>query len=217
MEKIRILIVDHQEVVLTGVTCALSSHEEFEVIGTAKTGREALQKAKDLKPDVVIMDVNMPDIDGVEATLEIKKMNPKVRVIIFTMYSDAECLLDLLRADISGYILKEDTMADLIRAVQASAEKRMFFSNSSGQILFHCMDGISKIKETEGRLNLLSRREREILRLMGDGLLVRQIAERLSISPKTVETHKYNIMDKLGVSRSPDLVKIAVREKLGRP
>ncbi len=213
-KQTRILIVDDHQVVVGGIRSALGERPEFLVVGEALNGREAVRLAQTLKPDVVIMDITMPDLNGIDATLQIKKLNREIRVVIFSMHSDKEYVMDLLKADISAYVLKEDPMPELLDAVEAAACGRTFFSKSAAQILLNCLHSLEQLKQSKKPLGQLSIREREVLQLLAEGHTIKRIAEKLIISPKTVETHKYNIMSKLGVSKVAELTRLAIREKI---
>ncbi len=217
--KTKILIVDDHWVVVQGINAALEDHQEFEVVGTASDGLEAIKRVKSLKPDIVIMDISMPNLNGIEAAYEIKKFNKKVRIVIFTMYWDKEYVLSLFRAGISGYVLKEETISDLILALKAVTGGGTYYSKSAQEVIqrhledLELRDGENTL-EVEDTFRRLSVREKEVFPLLADGLGTREISERLGISPKTVESHKYNIMEKLNVTSVADLTKIALRKNL---
>ena len=213
----KILIVDDHQVVLGGIKSTLSEHSRFLVVGEARNGREAVRMTQALKPDVVIMDITMPDLNGIDATIQIKKLDGSIRVIIFSMHADKEYVMDLLKADISAYVLKEDPMTELIEAIDETSQGKTFFSKSATQILLSCIHSLGRLKDRDKPLGELSVREREVLQLLAEGHTVKVIGEKLAISPKTVESHKYNIMSKLGVSRAAELTRIAIREKIITP
>ena len=217
--KTRVLIVDDHWVVVEGIKSALAEHPEFEVAGTASDGLEAIHKVKSLKPDMVIMDISMPNINGIEATYDIKKFNKSIRIVIFTMHSDKEYVLALYRAGISGYVLKEESISDLILALRSVKGGGNYFSEPVQQVIHaHMADletGDTKTaREVEDGIIRLSVREKEVFPLLADGLSPKEISKRLGISPKTVESHKYNIMEKLEVDSIADLTKIALRKNL---
>lgn len=219
-DKTKILIVDDHWVVVEGIKGALENHEEFVVVGTAPDGLEAIERVKSLKPDVVILDISMPHLNGVEAALEIKRLDKKVRIVIFSMYSDKEYVLSLFKAGISAYVLKEEPLSNLVLAVKSAKTGGTYYSPAVHMAIREHMDnleagvGDAARRSEKDSLTCLSFREKEMFPLLADGLSVREIAKRLGISPKTVESHKYNIMDKLHVTSPIDLTKIALRKNL---
>lgn len=215
--RTRILIVDDHQVVIGGIKSTLSEYPELEVIGEALNGREAVRRVKAQRPDIVIMDISMPDLNGIDATLQIKKSHPKARIIIFTMYSDREYVVDLLKAGISGYVLKEDPMSDLILAIQAVKGGGTYFSSMVPGVLVNHLRKADSPEEANDGFKDLSLRERELLQLLAEGNSVKDISVKLDLSHKTVESHKYNMMEKLGVRTLADLTKIAIKKKLIQP
>jgi DNA-binding NarL/FixJ family response regulator len=217
--KTKVLIVDDHWVVVEGINASLKEHGEFEVVGTASDGLEAIQKVKSLKPDIVIMDISMPNLNGIEAVNSIKKINKAIRIVIFSMYSDKEYVLSLFRGGVSGYVLKEEAISDLILALKSVRGGGTYYSQSVQKAIQEHMedlesgDGKSARGVGNGILNL-SVREKEVFPLLADGLTPREISKRLGISSKTVESHKYNIMEKLNAKSVSDLTKIALRKKL---
>lgn len=214
--KIKILLVDDHMVVVEGVKSALQGHPEFEIVGSASDGLEAVDMAKTLRPDVVLLDISIPNLNGVQATSQIKQFDNEIAVVIFTMYSDKEYIVSLFRKGISAYILKEEPMSNLILALKAVKEGGSFFSSSVRKILLGYTRELELGRGANDGFEKLSARELEVFRLLADGLTVREIADLLCISPKTVESHKYNIMGKLKVQTLSDLTKIALRRKLIR-
>lgn len=215
----KVLIVDDHWVVVEGIQAALEKHDEFEVVGTASDGLEGIKAVRSLKPHIVIMDISMPNLNGIQATYEIKKFNKDIRIVIFTMYSDKEYVLSLFRAGISAYVLKEETVSDLIAALYSIKGGGTYYSTSVEKLLREHMEdlemgGRETAREVEDGLIHLSVREKEVFPLLADGLSAREIAERLGISPKTAESHKYNIMEKLNATSVADLTKIALKKNL---
>jgi len=214
MAKTKILIVDDHRVVIKGIKSELCGHSEFEVVGEALNGRQAVKLAESLRPDIVIMDISMPELNGIDATLQIKKMFPDIHVIIFTMYSNKEYVIDLFMAGISGYVLKDDPMSDLILALKAVRNGGTYFSTMAPSVLLNHMKALEKGKTNKDLFNDLSVREREVFQLLAEGNPVKEIGARLCISPKTVESHKYNIMAKLNIHTMTDLIKVAIRKNI---
>lgn len=214
MEKVEILIVDDHRVVIEGIKSSLQEHPEFEVVGEAVDGLQAVEFVKTLKPDIVIMDVSMPNLNGIDATRQINKFSPETRIVIYTMYSDKELVIDLFKEGISAYVLKDDPLADLILALKAVKGGGTYFSTMAPTILVRHMEELEEKTKEEDAFETLSRREKEVFLLLAEGKGIKKIADELFISPKTVETHKYNIMEKLQAASVVDLTKIAIRKNL---
>ena len=216
----KVLIVDDHWVVTKGIEVALADEPDFEVIGTASDGKKALEQVRHLRPDIVVLDISMPELNGVDAAAEIRKLGEETRIIIFTMYSDREYVIPLFRMGISGYILKEEALSDLILALKSVSNHGTYFSPSIQRIIRDHMEelemggGRTSDRGEQNGLSKLSAREKEVFPLLADGLSAREIGKRLYISPKTVESHKYNIMDKLGVKSIADFTKIAIKKHL---
>jgi DNA-binding NarL/FixJ family response regulator len=213
-DKTKILIVDDHRVVIEGIKSSLQEHPEFEVVGEAVDGLQAVEFVKTLKPDIVIMDVSMPNLNGIGATREINQFSPESRIVIYTMYSDKELVIDLFKAGISAYVLKDDPLSDLILALRAVKGGGTYFSTMAPTILVRHTEELEEKTKEEDSFDTLSQREKEVFLLLAEGKSIKKIAEELFISPKTVESHKYNIMEKLQATSIVDLTKIAIREKL---
>jgi DNA-binding NarL/FixJ family response regulator len=211
MPKVSILIVDDHGVVIEGIKSAIREREEFEVVGAAYSGRQAIDLIKSIRPEIVIMDISMADINGVEATKQIKRLFSDTKIIIYTMFSNEEFVVELFKAGISGYVLKQDPFSDLMVAIDAVKAGGTYFSTTAPKIL---VDHIKELESGKKSLGVLSLREQEVFRLLADGKSVKQIGEKLCISPKTVESHKYSIMAKLNAQSITDLTKIAIKHKL---
>ena len=214
MPKTKILIADDHYVVSAGIRSALMEQPEFEVVGNVTDGRQAVEFVKSLAPDIVIMDISMPNLSGIEATRQIKQINPEIRIVIYTMHSDKGFVVDLFKAGISAYILKDDPLSDLILALQAVKTGGTYFSTMAPTILLRHMKNLEDKVTNEDPFDRLSLREKEVFQLLADGKSVKETARELCISPKTVESHKYNIMEKLRVNKTIDLTKIAIRKNL---
>jgi len=216
MTKTKVLIVDDHRVVIEGIKSALSVSPDLEVIGEALNGHQAIKKSKSLKPDIVIMDISMPDLNGIDATLQIKKLDPRIKIIIFSMYSNREYVIDLFKAGISSYVLKKDPMSDLVSAIKAVERGGTYFTTISSEILLNYVKELDDSnKNNNNNINgfeSLSLREREVFQLLSEGKPIKGIAETLGISRKTVETHKYNIMEKLHAKNITDLTKLAIKK-----
>lgn len=214
-KKTTILLVDDHEVVIAGIRSTLCTRgEEFDVVGEALNGHQALELVESLRPDIVIMDISMPDLNGVESTKQIKNLFPDTRIIIYTMFTNKEYVIELFKAGISGYVLKQDPFSDLLLSIDAVIAGGTYFSTMAPAIL---SDHLKILEDERGgmkRLEILSRRERQVFVILADGKSIKHIAEKLFISPKTVESHKYNILAKLGVSSITELTRIAIKYKL---
>jgi DNA-binding NarL/FixJ family response regulator len=211
---IKILIVDDHRVVIEGIKSALREDPEFEVVGETVDGLRALELVRSLNPDIVIMDISMPNLNGIEATKRIKKERPWIGVVIFTMYSNKEFVIDLFKAGISAYILKDDPLTDLVFAIKAVKGGGTYFSTMAPSVLLNHMKELEEGTAVKDYYFRLSQREKEVFRLLAEGKSIREIAAILFISPKTVESHKYNIMEKLHVRSIIDLTKMAIRKNL---
>jgi len=211
---IRILIADDHGVMRKGLRLQLEQHGGIEVIGEAADGREAVKLAEELRPDLVIMDIGMPNLNGVEATAQIIKRNPNVGIIILSVYSDEEYLLRALTAGAKGYLLKESADVDLFRAVEAVAQRKSFFSPTIAKMLLD--DYVQQLRRRglQDSYDLLSDREKEIFQLLAQGKSNKEVATLLNLSPYTVETHRTHIMQKLDLHSSVDLVLYAVRKRI---
>ncbi len=212
MSKTKILIVDDHRLVIEAIKSALQDFPDFEVVGEAVDGLQSVKLAKSLGPDIVLMDVLMPNLNGIGATQQIKQFNPEIKIIIYTMCSDKELVIDLFKAGISAHVLKDDPLSDLILALNAVRGGGTYFSTMAPPILLGHIQNLETQTTSMDSFENLSRREREIFRLLADGKHVKRIAGQLQISPKTVETHKYNIMQKLGVRSMAELTKIEFRD-----
>jgi len=214
MSKNRILIVDDHGVVIEGIRSRFQEQEGFEVVGEAFNGRQALRLVESYRPDIVIMDISMPELNGVEATKQIKELFPETSIIIYTMFSNEEYVIELFRAGISGYVLKQDPFSDLMLALNVVKAGGSYFSTMAPKILSDYLTTLDGGLKKYADLESLSLREREIFKLLADGKSIKKIGFDLFISPKTVESHKYNIMAKLGVQNITELTKIAIKQKL---
>ncbi|MGE5204700.1 MAG: response regulator [Chlamydiota bacterium] len=214
MKKIRILIADDHGVVRKGLRLQLEQQPDFEVIGEASDGREAVGMAEELTPDVVIMDIAMPNLNGIQATTQIVKKNPQVGVIILSMHSDETYLTRTLTAGAKGYLLKDNADVDLHRAVQVVAQGKPFFSPAIADTLLEDYMRQLQQRGLQDSYDLLTEREKEILQLLAEGRSNKEVASTLDLSPNTVETHRTRIMQKLDLHSSADIVLYAVRKKI---
>jgi two-component system, NarL family, response regulator NreC len=212
VKKIRILIADDHGIVRKGLRLQLEQNDDFEVIAEATDGREAVRLAEELTPDVVIMDIAMPNLNGIEATTQLVKKNPQVGVIILSMYSDETYLMRTLAAGAKGYLLKDSADVDLHRAVQVVAEGKPFFSPAIADTLLEDYMRQLQQRGLQDSYDLLTEREKEILQLLAEGKSNKDVAGMLNLSTNTVETHRTRIMQKLDLHSTAEIVLYAVRK-----
>ncbi|MHB8793689.1 MAG: response regulator [Thermoleophilia bacterium] len=213
MSKIRILLADDHAILRAGLVRLLSEEPDIEVIGEADNGREAVQKVQELHPDIVLMDIGMPVMNGMEATKQIKKRDQDVKILVLTMHDNEEYLFQVLQAGASGYVLKKAADSDLVNAIHVVNRGDCFLYPSAAKMVVE--DYLEKLKhgqEPTSSFDTLTDREREILTLVAEGYTNREIAEALFISVKTVETHKANIMEKLNLHKRAELVRYAIKK-----
>jgi two-component system, NarL family, response regulator LiaR len=205
--KIRIMLVDDHAVVRSGLSAFLSVNPDFELVGEAENGEQAVVRARTLKPDVILMDLMMPVMDGVAATAAIKKQNPAIQVIALTSFQEDELVRNAMKAGAIGYLMKNVTARELAAAIKAAREGKMTLSPEAAQALVRASQ---QAQETES----LTEREREVLKLMVEGLNNAEIAERLVVSLSTIKYHISNILMKLGVDNRVAAVTMAIQKKL---
>jgi DNA-binding NarL/FixJ family response regulator len=208
---IRTLLVDDHELVRQGVAAMLATAEDIHVVGEARTGREAIECARRELPDVVLMDVRMPDMDGLEATRRIKEERPRTAVIMVTMHENAAYLREAVRAGAAGYLLKDVSKGELVDAIRQVSSGGAFIES---QMLRGMLSELRPQGAAPAAARNLTKREREILALVAEGLSNREIAERLVLSPETVKSHVAAVLEKLGVSDRTQAAIYAVRNGL---
>lgn len=210
--KLRILLVDDHELMRDGLRAMIEKEPELELAGEAASGRDAVARARELAPDVVIMDVAMKDVNGIEATRQILAERPQTKVVALSSHADRRYVTSILRAGASGYVLKANAYTELRRALEAAVVGRSFVS---AQLVGGVVDSVRTGGGEEGSVfERLGPREREVLQLLAEGLSSPEIGRRLHISTSTVETHRRNVMRKLDLHSVADLTKYAVREGL---
>jgi DNA-binding NarL/FixJ family response regulator len=208
---IRILIADNHTLFSQGVRSLVEQQPDFEVVGEAADGRQAVAQCRELRPDVVLMDVVMPGLNGLEATRQIRQEVPETRVLALSMHVDKRYVLGMLEAGASGYLAKDSPFDEVARALRAVAAGHVYLAPSvAGLVVEGYARRASPAAETATAV--LSQREREVLQLLAEGGKARQIARQLHISVKTVETHRRNLLAKLGLESLADLVRYAIRE-----
>ncbi len=206
---IRILLADDHKIIRDGLRAILDKHPDLSVVAEAENGRKAVALARKHQPDVMIVDINMPDLNGMEATRQILDDQPEIRVIALSMLSDRRQVVGMLRAGASGYLLKDCASEELILAIQTVSRGQTYLSPLISGIVKECL--LHQL-EDDSPINLLTPREREILQLIAEGKSVKNIASHLNVSIKTVETHRQNIMKKLEIDNLAALIKLSIRE-----
>ncbi|MDO8567636.1 MAG: response regulator transcription factor [Dehalococcoidales bacterium] len=214
MSRIKVLIADDHAIVREGIRLILAAKEDIEVVGEAADGLQAIEQVRKLTPDIVLMDIAMPGLGGLEATLEIVKISPASKILVLTQYDDREYIYRFLKAGAAGYVLKRAAGSDLVAAIQAVAQGNSFVDPA---VADKVIKGFLEQPETGGDEALYDRlgdRERQVLKLIAEGYTAQHIADMLSLSIKTVMTHRTNIMEKLGFHNRTELIKYAIRKGL---
>jgi len=214
--KLRILVADDHELVRRGLCTLLQAHEDWEICGEAVDGREAVEKAKQLKPDVIILDVGMPNLNGLDATRQLCRQNAHYKVIVLTITDTDQVIREALDAGARGFVLKSDAARDLVAAVEALQRNRMFFTpRVNDMVLAGFLDkGQTTSTNMVAELPKLTPREREVVQLIAEGKSSKEVASLLNLSTKTAETHRSNIMRKLGLHSIRDLVVYAIKNNI---
>jgi DNA-binding NarL/FixJ family response regulator len=212
MNTIRILLADDHKLIRGGLRLVIDQQPDLSVVGEADDGRQAVELAKSLKPKVVVMDIGMPNLNGIEAARQITAMHPDRAVIMLSMHSDEGYVLRALGAGARGYLLKDSATTDLVQAIRAVVEGKSFFSPAVSKVLLE--DYVRKLRRSgaEDSYDLLSPREREVLQLVAEGKSNKEVAGLLHLSVYTVETHRAKIMQKLNLNGVPELILYAVRK-----
>jgi DNA-binding NarL/FixJ family response regulator len=212
MQKIRVLVADDHTIVRDGICALLALVADVEVVGEAANGREALKKVKELAPDVVLMDIAMPIMGGLEATRRICREFPGTKVLALTQYDDKEYVFPLIEAGACSFISKTAASSELIWGIRAVCRGESFLSPSVARLLVEEYQQGAHLQDIRDPYEQLTDRERDVLKLMAEGHTTQEIADMLVISPKTVEGHKTNLMSKLGIHNRTDLIKYALRK-----
>ena len=209
--SIRIILADDHAIVRHGLSRSFQQEEDIEVIAQAKDGRSTVELAREMAPNVVVMDIGMPDLNGIEATRQITRESPQVKIIALSMHSSRKYVTEMFKAGASGYLLKNCDFEELADAVRTVAGGKTHISPSISDVVIQHVNGS---EERDSAFSVLTRREREVLQLLAEGKTTKQAALRLYISPKTVEVHRLNIMSKLDVDSIALLTKYAIQEGL---
>jgi DNA-binding NarL/FixJ family response regulator len=212
MKPIRVLLADDHKLIRAGLVLVVQQQPDLSVIGEADDGRQAVQLVESLKPDVVVMDIGMPNLNGIEAARQITASRPDTAVVILSMHADEGYVLRALKAGARAYLLKDSATTDLVQAIRAVVEGKSFFSPAVSKVLLQ--DYMRKLRRTgaEDSYDLLSPREREVLQLVAEGKSNKEVANLLNLSTYTVETHRAKIMQKLNLKGVPELILYAVRK-----
>ena len=212
MRHLRVMLADDHTLIRAGLRLVVAQEPDFTVVGEAENGRQAVAMAESLAPDVAVLDIGMPELNGIEACLQIRERRSETEVVMLSMHSDEGYVLRSLKAGARAYLLKDSAEADLARAIRAASEGKSFFSPSVGKVLLE--DYMRKLQRTgaEDSYELLSPREREVLQLVAEGKSSKEIANLLNLSVYTVETHRAKVMQKLNLRGVPELILYAVRK-----
>jgi DNA-binding NarL/FixJ family response regulator len=216
-ENLRIMIADDHEIIRRGLKALLSARPGWVICAEAATGREAISKAEEHRPDIVVMDISMPVLNGLEATRRIRKLLPKTQVVILSLHYSDHLVREVLDSGARSYILKSDASRDLFQAIEALVEQRTFFTSGAAQVLVDGFCNPSPTGEPALMRKSLSAREREIVQLLAEGKSSKEVAVVLGISVKTAETHRANIMRKLEMHSVSELVRYAVKNCMIEP
>ena len=213
MLKKKVLIADDHALVREGIAAFLKLCDDVEVVAEASDGIEALEKTARFRPDIIIMDINMPKLGGLETTLEIKKLYPEIKVLVLTQYEDREYISRFLKAGVSGYLLKKAVGSDLIAALKAIVRGELYlYSSIASEVVAGYLHGGDREVCTENPYDKLSDREKQVLKLVAEGHTHKEVADMLTISVKTVIAHQTNIGEKLGIHTRAGLIKFAIQK-----
>ena len=210
-KPVTIVLADDHTVVRQGLVKLLEAEPNFKVVGDAENGREAVEKVEKLQPDVILMDIAMPMLNGIEATRQIKKISPRTQVVILSMHSHARYINELFSLGASGYLLKNSTGSDIIDAIHAAVKGDNYLSPSISKQVIQDYISMKKSSASDDLFNQLSNREREVFQMVAEGRSTKEISDILCISPSTVKTHRSKIMEKLQVENISQLIHFAIR------
>ena len=209
MSKIRVLIADDHSLVREGIIAFLKYTTDIEVVAEASDGIEAIEKARKFRPDIILMDISMPRLGGLEATIEIRKFDPSIKILVLTQYDDKEYISRFLKAGVSGYLLKKAVGSDLVTAIRAVREGETYLYPSVASKVVNSFLGKDTM-QTDDIYDTLTDREKQVLKLVAEGYSHKEIGDMLKISPKTVIVHQTNTFEKLGFSNRAELIKFAL-------
>lgn len=210
---IKLLLADDHEIILEGLHNLLSKESDLEVVGEVKDGRQAVKAAQELEPDIVIMDISMPSLNGIEATRQMVEDLPDIKILVLSMHMGREYVAEALEAGVSGYLLKDCAFQELIKAIRAVSNGKVYLSQEiTSLVVDDYVHKLSNMKDV--KRDTLTSREREVLQLIAEGKSTKQIADLLFLSPKTIETYRSRLKNKLNMDSIADLTKYALREGL---
>ena len=219
MKNLRILVADDHDLMRRGLKVLLDARQGWSVCAEASTGREAVTMAESLRPDIAILDISMPELNGVEAARRILKLSPNTEVLILSMHYSDQLIREILEAGVRGYIVKSDSYRDLVIAIEALSNHKPFFTPRATELILsnYNQKGTSPDAQLERMGDRLTSREREIVQLLSEGKSSKEVASTLNISVKTAETHRANVMRKLDIHSVSELVRYAVRNQIIEP
>lgn len=212
MKPTSIIIADDHEIVRYGISTYLSAQEDIEIVGEAASGEECLELCKEKKPDLCLLDISMPDKNGIETAKDLREIDSEIKILVLSMYEDEQVLNDVLKIGINGYLLKGTGKDELLNGIRVIMKGQQVFSESISKMITDSFLG-KKINSLDSEADL-TKRELEILKLIVDGKTSKEIANELFISPRTVDTHRANLMQKLDLNNIADLVRYAIKENL---
>lgn len=213
-QKIKILLADDHPIVRNGISASLQSIDQFEIVGEAENGLKAVEMTTDLRPDVVIVDISMPEMCGISATKAIREKNPKTKVLVLTMHDEEQYMVQMLAAGANGYLAKNSSKDELVSAIHAICSNDVFYSPLiSEDIIQRYIDALESQQDEEDDIPLTNR-EKEILELISESLTTKEISAKLFISHRTVDTHRTNLMRKLNIRNTAGLVRFAIQKGL---
>ena len=216
MKKIRVLLADDHKILRESLVILLSRNEDIEVVGEAADGQEAYEKIMKLRPDIAVLDISIPHLNGIDLAFKLEQEAPEIKVVILTMHKSEEFVTKSLQAGVKGYVLKDNALEELIECIRTVYDDNVFLSNSVTKLVVQGF--VSGLKEKDDmQTETISAREREVLQLLAEGQSNKDISAELNLSVKTVETHRANIMHKLGLKNIADLVLYAVRNHMIEP
>lgn len=210
--SIRVLVADDHTIIRSGLRMLLEREPGFEVVAEASDGRQAVELAESLKPDVAVLDIGMPNLNGIEATRQIVQKLPRTRVVVLSMHSDESYVLKALKSGARGYLLKDSAESDILNSIRAVNDGKAYFSPEISRMLVEDYMRQMQQRGVEDSYELLTAREREILQMLAEGRSNKEISSALNLSPYTVETHRGNILQKLNLHSLPELILYAVRK-----
>jgi DNA-binding NarL/FixJ family response regulator len=212
-----VLLADDHAMIRDGLIALLEKQENISVVGSVSNGRDAVKLCRELKPDVVLMDISMPELNGIDAAEQIREESPSTQVVILSIHASSEHIYRAFRAGALGYLLKESAGTEAVLAVQAAYEKRRYLTQRIADTVLDNYIMQRSSSKQRSPLETLSQREREVLQLVAEGVISSEIAGRLSLSPRTVETYRSRIMDKLDIHDLPSLIRFAIEHGLTAP